>query len=110
MGISDPRRGSLSGYEFPSAAVPAAGLPGSSVVLSAHAIPFHPGEPDGCFYSFLHCQHWASSYSEDWPLSPFYVSRGRTGFACAMAYAFVARGFAGRDCSRLRSLDYMYDE
>jgi hypothetical protein len=35
----------------------------------------------------------ASSSSADWPLSPL-VSRGRSGFACATAYAFVSRGFA----------------
>ena len=35
-----------------------AGLPGSSVVLSMHAIPFHPGEPDDCLLSFLRHQCW----------------------------------------------------
>ena len=30
-----------------------AGLPGSSVVLSTHAVPFHPGEPNDCLLSFL---------------------------------------------------------
>jgi hypothetical protein len=31
---------------------------GSSTVLSAHAVPFHPGEPDDCIFSFLHHQYW----------------------------------------------------
>ena len=35
-----------------------AGLPGSSVVLSTHAVPFHPGEPDDCLLSFLRHQYW----------------------------------------------------
>ena len=35
-----------------------AGLPGSSVVLSTHAVPFHPGEPDDCSLSFLRHQFW----------------------------------------------------
>jgi hypothetical protein len=26
--------------------------------LSAHAVPFHPGEPNGCFFSFLHRWCW----------------------------------------------------
>ena len=86
------------------------GLPGSLTVLSAHAVPFHPEEPDGCISSFLHHQHWASSYSEDWPLSSFYVSLGRFGFAFAAAYAFVARGFASWNYFLLRSFDYMYYE
>ena len=79
MGISDPRCGSPSGYVFPSASFPAAGLPGSSAALSAHAIPFHPGEPDGCFHSFLHRQLWASPYSAGWPLSPLTYHEAESG-------------------------------
>ena len=48
----------------------------------------------------------ASPSSAGWPLSSL-VSRGRTGFACATAYVFVARGFAGSDYSALRPVDYM---
>jgi hypothetical protein len=112
MGISDSRSVQFSGYVFPSTAFDSAGLPGSSTVLSAHAVPFHPEEPGGCFFfsSFLHHQHWASSDSEDWPLSSLNVSRGRFGFAFATAYAFVSRGFAGWNYFLLRSFDYMYYE
>ena len=31
---------------------------GSSIVLSTHAVPFHPGEPDDCLLSFLRRQFW----------------------------------------------------
>lgn len=35
-----------------------AGLPGSCPVLSAHAVPFHPGEPSDCIFSFLRRWFW----------------------------------------------------
>jgi hypothetical protein len=69
MGLSDSRLSFPFGYVFPKRACSGAGLPGSSVNLSTHAIPFHPGEPVGCIFSFLHQQHWASFSLETWPLS-----------------------------------------
>jgi hypothetical protein len=69
MGLSDSRLSFPFGYVFPKRAYSGAGLPGSSINLSTHAVPFHPGEPVGCIYSFLHQQHWASPSQEVWPLS-----------------------------------------
>ena len=41
----------------------APGLPGSSTDLSARAVPYHPGRPDGCFRSLLHHRRRASPLS-----------------------------------------------
>jgi len=45
------------------------GLPGSSINLSARAVPYHPGKPDSCTRPLLHCRHWASPILDGWPLS-----------------------------------------
>ena len=58
MSFSDSLSGSPSGYVFPSVYFACQGLPGSSIVLSMHAILLHPGEPCGCSFSFLHRRCW----------------------------------------------------
>jgi hypothetical protein len=66
-----PAPASLFGYLFPQGPYSAAGLPGSSIALSTHAIPFHPGEPPGCFYSFLHRTHGLDHFRQTGRSHPF---------------------------------------
>jgi len=66
-----------NGYEFPSSVgrprciigpTATRGLPGSSIDLSATAVPYHPGELNCCTYSLLRSSHEASPSPEGWPL------------------------------------------
>jgi len=66
-GLFLPQGGCGWGHSLP-------GLPGSSVNLSACAVPYHPGEPNSCSYLLLHCRHWASPILDGWPL-PYSFTR-----------------------------------
>ena len=61
----------VGGYVFPLAVeghtFTGPGLPGSWADLSARAVPYHPGRPDGCSCSLLLHRRRASSNSAAWP-------------------------------------------
>lgn len=78
------------------------------MVLSTHAVPFHPGEPDDCIRSFLRRLCWFRHIRQvDRSL---WFNEAVSGSLALRLASLSKRGFAETDCSVLRSLDYVCHE
>ena len=78
--------------------------------LSARAVPFDPGEFDGCIYPLLHRRRTrlcGSGFIQSDGLATLNGVTRLIRFACATAHAFAFRGFARRITPVTRPVRYM---